>query len=91
MGGIYAPVSSPGNPRDPTNEKTRQKGREAETLARAANFPDTKSLQPVKAPPADEFTRRACWHPHPDDDVSPMRVDEPSDAAVEMFRRHYDK
>jgi hypothetical protein len=48
-------------------------------------------LQPVKAPPADEFTRRACWHPHPDDDVSPTRVDEPSDAAVEMFRRHYDK
>jgi hypothetical protein len=43
------------------------------------------------APPDDESPPRAVWHPHPDDDVSPARAGEPGDAAVEMFRRHYDK
>jgi hypothetical protein len=48
------------------------------------------------APPEDKRPRLAVWHPHPDDDVSPGRASarparSPSDAPVEMFRRHYDK
>ncbi len=62
-----------------------------ETRPRAANFPDTASSRPAKPPPDDESPPRAVWHPHPDDDVSPARAGEPGDAAVEMFRRHYDK
>jgi len=74
--------------RDPTDEK---KGRVAETRPRPANFPDTTSTRPVKAQPDEETARRAVWHPHPDDDVTPARAVGPGDAAVEMFRRHYDK
>jgi hypothetical protein len=62
-----------------------------ETRPRAANFPETASSRPAKTPPEDESPPRAVWHPHPDDDVSPARAGEPGDAAVEMFRRHYDK
>lgn len=61
------------------------------TQPRAANFPDTASSPRVKTRPGEEVARRAVWHPHPDDDVSPTRASEPGDAAVEMFRRHYDK
>jgi hypothetical protein len=71
----------------PPKEETR--GNEARP--RAANFPDTASSRPAKPPPDDESPPRAVWHPHPDDDVSPARAGEPGDAAVEMFRRHYDK
>jgi len=71
-------------------EKTRQTVRGAEARPRAANFPDTTSSPPAEELPDDEMTRRAVWYPHPDDDVSPTRS-EPADAAVEMFRRHYDK
>ena len=78
-------------PRGPTDEKTQQKGRGGEIQPRAANFPDTTSQQPAKTPPGSEGARGAVWHPHPDDDVSPTRAAAPGDAAVEMFRRHYDK
>ena len=37
------------------------------------------------------MSRRAVWHPHPDDDVSPARVGGPGGVTVEMFRMHYDK
>jgi hypothetical protein len=77
-------------PRGRADEKTQQKGRGTEIQPRAANFPDTTSSEPAKAPP-DEGTRGAVWHPHPDDDVSPARAGVPGEAAVEMFRRHYDK
>lgn len=72
-------------------EEEPPKEQRTESQPRAANFPDTTSSQPAKAPPDDEVSRRAVWHPHPDDDVSPARADGPGDATVEMFRRHYDK
>ena len=61
------------------------------TQPRAANFPNTASSPQVKTRAGEEVARRAVWHPHPDDDVSPTRAGEPGEAAVEMFRRHYDK
>jgi len=85
-----ARTDAPG-PRGPTDEKTQQKGRGDEIQPREANFPDTTSQQPAKTPPGSEGARGAVWHPHPDDDVSPARPYAPGDAAVEMFRRHYDK
>jgi hypothetical protein len=79
--------------RDPaaTEKPRKEETRGTETRPRAANFPDTASSRPPKPPPDDESPPRAVWHPHPDDDVSPARTGEPGDAAVEMFRRHYDK
>jgi hypothetical protein len=56
---------------------------------RPAAFPEPE--QPAKTAPEDEKPRVAVWHPHPDDDVTPARTVGPGDAAVEMFRRHYDK
>jgi hypothetical protein len=85
-----ARTDAPG-PRGPTDEKTQHKGRGSEFQPRAANFPDTTTQQPAKTPPGGEGARGAVWHPHPDDDVSPTRAAAPGDAAVEMFRRHYDK
>jgi hypothetical protein len=85
-----ARTDAPG-PRGPTDEKTQQKGRGGEIQPRAANFPDTTSQQPAKTPPGGEGARGGVWHPHPDDDVSPTWAVAPGDAAVEMFRRHYDK
>jgi hypothetical protein len=84
-----ARTDAPGT-RGPTDEKTQQKGRGDEIQPRAANFPDTTS-QPAKTSPGGEGARGAVWHPHPDDDVSPTRAAALGDAAVEMFRRHYDK
>ena len=75
---------------DEDGEKAQQ-GRRAGTQPRAANFPDTTSSEPAKTQPDSEGARGAVWHPHPDDDVSPTRAAAPGDAAVEMFRRHYDK
>jgi hypothetical protein len=51
---------------------------------------------PAGAPPEDKKPRRAVWHPHPDDDVSPGGTSAGqtrplSDSPVKMFRRHYDK
>ena len=79
--------------RDPAaaEKPPSEEARGTETRPRAANFPDTASSRPAKAPPDDGSPPRAVWHPHPDDDVSPARAGEPGDAAVEMFRRHYDK
>src|SRR5918997_132975 len=79
--------------RDPAaaEKPPSEEARGTETRPRAANFPDTASSRSAKAPPDDESPPRAVWHPHPDDDVSPARAGEPGDAAVEMFRRHYDK
>jgi hypothetical protein len=85
-----ARTDAPG-PRDPADEKTQHKGRGSEIQPRAAKFPDTTTQQPAKTPPGGEGARGAVWHPHPDDDVSPTRAAAPGDAAVEMFRRHYDK
>ena len=63
-----------------------------ESRPRAASFPDTTaSSRPAKAAPDDAVSRRAVWHPHPDDDVSPARVGGPGGVTVEMFRMHYDK
>ena len=72
------------------DDKT-QPGRGAGIQPRAANFPDTTSSEPAEVPPDAEGASGAVWHPHPDDDVSPTRAAAPGDAAVEMFRRHYDK
>lgn len=64
-------------------------------------FPQTR--REAAGRPSEE-ARRAVWHPHPDDDVSPggapaertRASGETSggasgDASVEIFRRHYDK
>jgi hypothetical protein len=60
-----------------------------------AGVPETRELFKQKeTPPPEEDNRPrlAVWHPHPDDDVSPGGAGRaPSDAPVEMFRRHYDK
>jgi hypothetical protein len=60
-----------------------------------AGLPETRGLPAEKAKPTPEEDKRprlAVWHPHPDDDVSPKGAKRaPSDAPVEMFRRHYDK
>jgi hypothetical protein len=71
-------------------EPTKERGFEGRP--RAANFPDTTSLsRPAKAAPDGGVSRRAVWHPHPDDDVSPARVGGPGGVTVKMFRMHYDK
>jgi hypothetical protein len=62
-----------------------------EARPRLTSLPDTTSSEPAKAQPEDERARHAVWHPHPDDDVSPARAGGPGEAAVEMFRMHYDK
>jgi hypothetical protein len=63
-----------------------------------------RTLRPPSSPEAlasepeqgeDKRPRRAVWHPHPDDDVSPARAlagqtRALSDGPVKMFRRHYD-
>src|SRR5919202_1517935 len=60
-----------------------------------AGVPETRGLSREKAThprEEDDRPRLAVWHPHPDDDVSPgSAARAPSDAPVEMFRRHYDK
>jgi hypothetical protein len=60
-----------------------------------AGVPETRGLSGEKGTPTPEEDKRprlAVWHPHPDDDVSPgSAARAPSDAPVEMFRRHYDK
>jgi hypothetical protein len=82
--------SSPGE-EPPADEDAPPKVQSAEIRPRAANFPDTTSSRAAKAIPEGEAPRRAIWHPHPDDDVSPAGASEPGQATVEMFRRHYDK
>ena len=78
--------------REPAGEEELPKEQVPESRPRAANFPDTtSSSQPAKATPDDGVSRRAVWHPHPDDDVSPARVGGPGGVTVEMFRMHYDK
>jgi hypothetical protein len=85
------PEEEPGT-REPAGEEEPPKERAPESRPRAANFPDTtSSSQPAKAAPSDGVSRRAVWHPHPDDDVSPARVGGPGGVTVEMFRMHYDK
>jgi hypothetical protein len=79
------PEGAPGT-REPAGEEALP------NRPRAANFPDTtSSSQPAKAAPDDGVSRRAVWHAHPDDDVSPARVGGPGGVTVEMFRMHYDK
>jgi hypothetical protein len=80
----------------------REAGQERSSPLSEGSFvgvPETRGLvEEKKAPPPEEDNRPrlAVWHPHPDDDVSPGRASAgtaraPSDAPVEMFRRHYDK
>jgi hypothetical protein len=85
------PEDTPGT-REPAGEEEPPKVRIPESRPRAASFPDTtSSSRPAKAAPDDAVSRRAVWHPHPDDDVSPARVGGPGGVTVEMFRMHYDK
>ncbi len=60
-------------------------------------FPQTRR-ESAGRPPEEKGGRRAVWHPHPDDDVSPggspaerTQAGATGDASVEIFRRHYDK
>jgi hypothetical protein len=79
----------------------REAGQESHSPLSEGSFvgvPETRGLEgEKKAPPEEENRPRlAVWHPHPDDDVSPGRASAgsaraPSDAPIEMFRRHYDK
>jgi hypothetical protein len=86
------PEDAPGTREPAGEEEEPPKERVTESRPRAANFPDTtSSSQPAKATPDDGVSRRAVWHPHPDDDVSPARVGGPGGVTVEMFRMHYDK
>ena len=86
------PLEDAPGARGPSDEKPpKEEAWGAETRPRLASFPDTTSSGPAKAQPEDEGARRAVWHPHPDDDVSPARAGGPGEAAVEMFRMHYDK
>jgi hypothetical protein len=60
---------------------------------RPASIPETRASETVSE---DEKPRRAVWHPHPDDDVSPGRASSEqapaqSDVPVKIFRKHYDK
>ena len=63
----------------------------------SAGVPETSGLVKEKRTPEEnDRPRLAVWHPHPDDDVSPGTTSAgtapaPSDAPIEMFRRHYDK
>ena len=78
----------------------REAGQEVSSLLSEGYFtgvPETRGLVEEKRPQEeDNRPRLAVWHPHPDDDVSPGRASAataraPSDAPIEMFRRHYDK
>ena len=78
----------------------REAGQEVSSLLSEGSFtgvPETRGLVGAFSPPEeDNRPRLAVWHPHPDDDVSPGRASAataraPSDAPIEMFRRHYDK
>jgi hypothetical protein len=87
----WPPEDSPGA-RESADKEEPPKERGSESRPRAANFPDTtSSSRPAKAAPDAGVSRRAVWHPHPDDDVSPARVGGPSGVTVKMFRMHYDK
>jgi hypothetical protein len=87
----WPPEDTPGA-RERTDKEEPPKERGSESRPRAANFPDTtSSSRPAKAVPEAGVSRRAVWHPHPDDDVSPARVGGPSGVTVKMFRMHYDK
>jgi hypothetical protein len=87
----WPPEDTPGT-RERADKEEPQKERGSESRPRAANFPDTtSSSRPAKAVPDAGVSRRAVWHPHPDDDVSPARVGGPSGVTVKMFRMHYDK
>jgi hypothetical protein len=77
--------------RERADREEPPKERASESRPRAANFPDTTSSRPAKAAPDNGVSRRAVWHPHPDDDVTPARVGRPGGVTVEMFRMHYDK
>jgi hypothetical protein len=77
--------------RERADREEPPKERGSESRPRAANFPDTTSSRPAKAAPDNGVSRRAVWHPHPDDDVTPARVGRPGGVTVEMFRMHYDK
>ena len=78
----------------------REAGQEVSSLLSEGSFTgvsETRGLVEEKRPQEeDNRPRLAVWHPHPDDDVSPGRASAataraPSDAPIEMFRRHYDK
>jgi hypothetical protein len=85
------PEDTPGA-RERADKEEPPKERAPESRPRPANFPDTtSSSRPAKTAPDDGVSRRAVWHPHPDDDVTPARVGEPAGVTVEMFRMHYDK
>ncbi len=78
--------------------KQREAGKESTSPPPERSFagvPETRGSSKEKATPPraeDDRPRLAVWHPHPDDDVSPgSAARAPSDAPVEMFRRHYDK
>ena len=88
----WPPEDTPGTRERADKEEEPPKERGSESRPRAANFPDTtSSSRPAKAVPDAGVSRRAVWHPHPDDDVSPARVGGPSGVTVKMFRMHYDK
>jgi hypothetical protein len=85
------PEVTPGTRERADKEEPPKEGR-SESRPRAANFPNTtSSSRPAKAAPDNGVSRRAVWHPHPDDDVTPARVGRPGGVTVEMFRMHYDK
>jgi hypothetical protein len=87
----WPPEDTPGT-RESADKEEPPKERGSESRPRAANFPDTtSSSRPAKAAPDAGVSRRAVWHPHPDDDVSPARVGGPGGVTVKMFRMHYDK
>ncbi len=78
----------------------REAGQESSSPLSEGSFvgvPETRRLvEEKRTPPEDDRPRLAVWHPHPDDDVSPRRTSAgtapaPTDAPIEMFRRHYDK
>ena len=86
------PLANEPGTRGPSEERPpKGERREEEARPRLAGLPDTTSAGPARPQPEDEGTRRAVWHPHPDDDVSPARVGGPSGVTVKMFRMHYDK
>lgn len=86
------PLEDTPGTRERADQEEPPKERDFESRPRAANFPDTtSSSRPAKAAPDGGVSRRAVWHPHPDDDVSPARVGGPGGVTVKMFRMHYDK
>ena len=87
----WPPEDTPGA-RERADKEEPPKERGSESRPRAANFPDTtSSSRPANPAPDAGVSRRAVWHPHPDDDVSPARVGGPGGVTVKMFRMHYDK